>query len=119
LIAIEHWHRILDGEPYAASSRIQWALLLRRTYGVDALRCPTCSGRLRVMATLTEPGTVKKILAHLALPTEPLPRSRARDPRLAGEFRLRRCIERAAIGEAAEGAWAEVRSPRGFGGVWY
>jgi hypothetical protein len=80
MTAVEHWHRILDGGLYAASSRIQWALLLRRTYGIDALRCPTCSGRLRVMATLTEPGTVKKILAHLALPTEPLPRARARDP---------------------------------------
>ena len=32
------------------------------------------------MATITEPGTVKKILAHLGLPTEPLPRARARDP---------------------------------------
>jgi DNA-directed RNA polymerase subunit H (RpoH/RPB5) len=32
------------------------------------------------IATITEPGTVKKILAHLGLPTEPLPRARARDP---------------------------------------
>ncbi len=44
-----------------------------------ALRCPTCSGRMRVMTTLAEPGTVKKILAHLGLPTYPLPRARARD----------------------------------------
>jgi hypothetical protein len=41
---------------------------------------PTCSGRMRVMATLPSPGTVKKILAHLGMPTEPLPRARARDP---------------------------------------
>jgi len=80
IITIQHWRRLLDGELYAASSRVEWALLLRRTYGVDALRCPTCSGRMRVMATLTEPDTVKKILAHLGLPTEPLPRARARDP---------------------------------------
>ena len=32
------------------------------------------------MATITEPSAVKKILAHLGLPTEPLPRARARDP---------------------------------------
>jgi Putative transposase len=80
IISIEHWRRLLDGELYAASSRIEWALLLRRTYGVDALRCPKCAGRMRVMATLVEPGVVKKILAHLGLPTEPLPRARARDP---------------------------------------
>jgi hypothetical protein len=35
---------------------------------------------MRVMATLTEPAAVKKILTHLGLPTEPLPRGRARDP---------------------------------------
>jgi len=32
------------------------------------------------MATVTDPSVVKKILAHLGLPTEPLPRARARDP---------------------------------------
>jgi DNA-directed RNA polymerase subunit H (RpoH/RPB5) len=32
------------------------------------------------MATITDPTVVKKILAHLGLPTEPLPRARARDP---------------------------------------
>ena len=80
MITVAHWRRILDGELYAASSRVEWALLLQRTYGVDALRCPKCTGRMRAMATLVEPATVKKILAHLGLPTEPLPRARARDP---------------------------------------
>jgi len=32
------------------------------------------------MATIIEPDAVKKILAHLGLPTDPLPRARARDP---------------------------------------
>ena len=32
------------------------------------------------VATITEPATVKKILTHLGLPTEPLPRAQARDP---------------------------------------
>jgi hypothetical protein len=50
------------------------------TQGIDALRCPRCTGRMRAMATLPEPGAVKKILAHLGLPTEPLPRARAGDP---------------------------------------
>jgi hypothetical protein len=72
--------RILDGQLYAAASRVERALLLRRTYGKDAVRCPKCAAKLRVTATITEPGVVKKILAHLGLPTEPLPRARARDP---------------------------------------
>ena len=80
MITVAHWRRILDGELYAASSRVEWAVLLRRTHGVDALRCPKCTGTMRAMATLVEPATVKKILAHLGLPTEPPPRARARDP---------------------------------------
>jgi hypothetical protein len=31
IISIEHWRRLLDGELYAASSRVAWAVLLRRT----------------------------------------------------------------------------------------
>lgn len=80
IITVKHWGRIRGGELYAASSRVEWAVLLRRTYGVDALRCPKCAGRMRVMATIPLPGAVMKILAHLGLPTEPLPRALARDP---------------------------------------
>jgi hypothetical protein len=80
ILTVAHWGRILEGELYAAASRIEWAVLLRRTYSVDALRCPRCAGKMRVMATLTEPAAVKKLLADLGMPTEPLPRARARDP---------------------------------------
>jgi hypothetical protein len=79
-ITVKHWRRILDGELFATSSRVDWATLMRRTFGFDALRCPTCDARMRVVSTLTDPDVVKKILAHLGMPTEPLPRARARDP---------------------------------------
>jgi formylglycine-generating enzyme required for sulfatase activity len=72
--------RILDGELFATSSRVEWAVLVRRTYGFDALRCPKCDARLRVLSTITDPSVVKKILSHLGLRTEPLPLARARDP---------------------------------------
>jgi hypothetical protein len=79
-ITIKHWSRILDGELFATSSRVEWAVLLRRTFGFDALRCPKCDTKMRVIATITEPLAVKKILSHLGMRTEPLPRARARDP---------------------------------------
>jgi len=79
-MTVQHWNRILDGALYAASSRVDWAVLLQRTYGVDAMRCPRCAARLRVLATITEPTVVKNILTHLGVRTEPLPRGRARDP---------------------------------------
>ena len=80
VITLKHWQRLLEGELYASSSRVEWAVLLRRTFGVDALRCPACDQRMRVLSTVTEPATVTKILSHLGMRTEPLPRARARDP---------------------------------------
>jgi hypothetical protein len=69
------WQRLLEGELCATSSRVEWAILLQRTFGVDALRCPSCEQRMRVLSTITEPAAVNKILAHLGMRTEPLPRA--------------------------------------------
>jgi hypothetical protein len=60
--------------------RIDWATLLRRVWGVDALACPRCGDFLRMIATITDRGAIVPILEHLGLPTdEPRPH-RARDP---------------------------------------
>ena len=59
---------------------MDWARLLRRSFEVDVLQCPRCQGRLRVMAVITEREAVKRILAHLGVPTEAPPVARARDP---------------------------------------
>ena len=80
ILTVKHWSRILEGELFASSSRVDWAILMQRTFGFDALRCPKCAAKMRILATLTDAAEVKKILSHLGLPTEPLPRGRARDP---------------------------------------
>jgi hypothetical protein len=76
----EHWGRLLDGALYATGSRLDWALLLRRTHGIDSLACPGCGARLRPIATLRDPEVVRAILEHLGRPIEPPRRARARDP---------------------------------------
>ena len=48
--------------------RLDWASLLRRTYRVDVLQCPRCDGRMKVVAAISQPSVVAKILAHLGLP---------------------------------------------------
>jgi hypothetical protein len=53
------------------SSRSTWAELLRRVFALDLLTCPHCGGPRRLIAQLTDPVVVRKILAHLGLPTEP------------------------------------------------
>jgi len=64
-----------NGAPSRASCpRLSWAQLLRRVLSIDALACPNCSTRDRpvpmvVLAFLTDPDVVAKILRHLRLPT--------------------------------------------------
>jgi hypothetical protein len=60
---VKHGHRILDG-----------------TFGFDALRCPKCDHRMRIISTVTDPVVAKKILAHLDVPTDPLPRAERERP---------------------------------------
>jgi len=44
------------------------------------LECPACGGDIRLIAFITEPGPVRKILTHLGEPLEPPPISPARWP---------------------------------------
>jgi hypothetical protein len=71
-------------------SRIPWAELLRRTFSVDVLKCPRClTGTLAVLAFITDPKVVLKILAHLRLPTEVPATAPARlDPQLELDWEL-------------------------------
>jgi hypothetical protein len=47
--------------------RIAWADLLKRVFEVDALRCPGCGGRMRMLAAITDPSVARRILECLAL----------------------------------------------------
>ena len=60
--------------------RTPWATLLRRVFDVDALRCPNCLTPMVVLAFITDPGVLGKILDHLGLPTTPPPVAPARLP---------------------------------------
>ncbi len=42
-----------------------WAALMRRAFDIDVLACPRCGGRLRLIATVDDPGVIQQILAHL------------------------------------------------------
>jgi hypothetical protein len=48
--------------------RIAWADLLKRVFEVDALRCPGCGGRMRLIAAITDPSVAHRILECLGLP---------------------------------------------------
>jgi hypothetical protein len=62
------------------TSRIAWAKLMARVGEEFPLECPACGGDIRLIAFITEPGPIRKILTHLGEPLEPPPLSLARGP---------------------------------------
>jgi len=79
VIAVAHWERLRSGALLAQTPRVDWAALLRRTFETDALECPKCAGRIRVLAIVDDAATAAAILHELAIPTN-TPAPRARDP---------------------------------------
>ena len=52
--------------PALRTRRRRWAELLRRVFQVDVEGCPRCCGQARILAFVTEPAVITRILAHLA-----------------------------------------------------
>ncbi|WP_437308150.1 hypothetical protein [Sorangium sp. So ce388] len=46
--------RLLGGLLLATSPRVDWARLLRRTFGIDVLACARCQGCMRLMSAITD-----------------------------------------------------------------
>jgi hypothetical protein len=80
ILGVKHWDRLLGGALYAATPRLDWPTLLRRSFDVDILQCARCGGRLRVLGEVTEPAMVRLVLESLGMPTEGPTVARARDP---------------------------------------
>jgi hypothetical protein len=57
-----------------------WAELLARTFAVDVLCCPTCGGRMKLLAMVTDPKSVTRYLAKIGEPTDVPSRSPNRGP---------------------------------------
>ncbi len=67
-----------------------WAELLARTFGVDALACPACQGRMRLVALIRNPTCIARYLAGIGEPTELPARSPDRGPPYWASTILRR-----------------------------
>lgn len=75
-----HRRRLHGGDLLATSPRLDWAKLLRRTYAIDVLVCPHCHAPTRIIAAITDPPVIRKILAHLREPPARAPPSGAHEP---------------------------------------
>jgi len=61
-------------------SRLPWAVLLKRVFMTDALTCPKCHGRMKILAAITKPEAIRKLLNHLGIASEAPRRAAARPP---------------------------------------
>ena len=64
-----------DDDPPAYKQVIDWAELLQRTFLIDPLCCPRCSGRMRVVAVIRDTFQARRFAAHVGT---------ARDTRVTG-----------------------------------
>jgi hypothetical protein len=76
--------RDIDLSKMPRVSRLPWAILLKRVFMTDALTCPKCHGRMKILAAITKPEAICKILDHLEIPSEAPRRTAARPPPQAG-----------------------------------
>ena len=51
--------------PSARTAPMSWMARLQRVWSIDLSRCPQCAGDVRVIATVTEPAVIARILEHL------------------------------------------------------
>jgi len=49
----------------SAKRRRNWAELLQKTFGVDAMRCGKCGGRMELIAVIRKAQTIKKVLTAM------------------------------------------------------
>jgi len=75
----DHAHDTDPNQP-SEGPRFSWADLLKRVFAKDVLKCPRCGSRRHMLAAISDGRTIRRILAHLGLPTEPLPIAPAREP---------------------------------------
>lgn len=63
--------QIPESDEAPGKSRIHWAQLLKRVFGLDVDRCQRCQGPMKILSAIEDPMTIKKILTHLGIPHKP------------------------------------------------
>ena len=85
--------------PRRAGGYRPWAELLARTFAVDVLACPTCQGRMKLLALVKDPASIARTLAAAGEATEVPRRSPGRGP----PYWKSRVLRRQVLGEEDEG----------------
>ena len=72
-----------EGDPTPAQRRhrLAWAVLLARVWAIDVTECPACGGRMKVVAAVTDPCSIRRYLEGVGLPARAPPIAPARPQR--------------------------------------
>jgi len=62
------------------AARYRWAELLRRIFEVAPLACPRCAAPMRIVAVITDPAVITRILVHRARSVERARQARSPPP---------------------------------------
>jgi hypothetical protein len=62
---------IKDRFAYSGRRRQMWAVLLKKVWDVNALKCPKCGGEMKVICFIEQPFVIRRILKHLELWEDP------------------------------------------------
>ena len=76
-----------------------WAELLERTFAVDVLVCPSCKGRMRLLAVVKNPLSIARYLTAAGELTEVPSRSPGRGP----PYWKSRVLRLQALGDDSDG----------------
>ncbi len=76
-----------DSAPAQRRHRLAWAVLLARVWAIDVTQCPACGGRMKIVAAVTDPCSIRRYLEGVGLPARAPPIAPAR-PHRQQEFDL-------------------------------
>ncbi len=69
-----------DEDAPSRKYRLAWAALLARVFQIDVDKCPHCGGKMRIVAALTEPSSIRQYLEGTGQSAEIPTLAPARDP---------------------------------------
>ena len=74
-------------DPHQRQRKMSWAKLLKRTFNIDVLTCPLCSGNCKIISAIQDKKAITNILRHLNLPSEaPQPHEARAPPQQSFDF---------------------------------
>ena len=90
-LTVKHWNRLREGELFASSPNIPWAILLKRTFGFDAELCPKCDRKMRMVDVVDDRSKATALLGALGIERIRPSVRRSRDP--TGDYRVQSELE--------------------------